>query len=82
MRCLAHLLGIGHVHGQRQHRVAELFFQVGDISEVASGRGDLIAAFQRGFDPDAAEPARSSGDEPCFLHVAPFNFYSAYVTGQ
>jgi hypothetical protein len=71
MNCLLDLRGVGDVEGKGQRRIAESFREIGDVSQFAGGHCNLIAAFESSFGPDAAEPARGAGDEPCLLHFIP-----------
>jgi hypothetical protein len=66
---LLHLLGLRHVKSEGKNSVAETFREIGNVSQFASGSGDLVAALQSGFSPDAAETARGTGDKPCLLHI-------------
>jgi hypothetical protein len=60
-------IAIGNVERQGKDGVAIGSDKVVEGLRVASGRGDSVAALERGFRPDAAEPAGSSGDEPYFV---------------
>ena len=76
MNYLLHLRGVGDVKGKGQHRVAKTFREIGYVCQFAGGRCNPIAAFKSSLGPDAAEPARGAGDEPCLLH-----FDSSVIVG-
>ena len=61
---LEHRVAIGHVERQRKNGIAVSADEIVEGLQVASGRRDSVTALERSFRPDAAEPARSSGDEP------------------
>src|ERR1700722_13038765 len=65
-----HLIGFGYIEFQSQSVCAVLVFEIGNAFQRACGSCDLIAAFQRGFGPNASKPSRRARDEPDFSRHA------------
>src|ERR1700691_5656662 len=76
MNGLLHLRGVGDVEGKGQQHVAKTSRKIGYVCQFAGGRCNPIAAFKSSLSPDAAEPSRGAGDEPCLLH-----FDSSVIVG-
>src|SRR6476646_890325 len=70
-----HRLAGGDVEGERRYGVAVFVRQIPQRRRVAGGRGHLVAAFQGGDGPLAAEAARRAGDEPDLgCHETPLRY--------
>jgi hypothetical protein len=76
MNGLLDLRGVGDVEGKGQNRIAKTFREIGYVCQFAGCRCNSITAFKSSLSPNAAEPARCSGDEPSFLH-----FDSSVIVG-
>jgi hypothetical protein len=64
---------VGHIHVERQDRVAVGGDQLIEACGVPGGGGHPVTAGQGGLDEVAAEAAGRAGDEPDFAHdVLPF----------
>lgn len=58
LNCLLDLRSVIHVESERQGCVAEAFFISATSASLRAVRFHLIAAFESGFSPDAAEITR------------------------
>src|SRR5262249_2790566 len=59
---------VGHVEGKRQHAVAVLVCDLGQLSGLTRGGDDGVTSVKSGTNEGAAQAARRTGDEPDLLH--------------
>src|SRR5215472_13112428 len=59
-----YLFRVSDVQSKRKTAFPKRSRKTSDISRFARGSGDLVAAHQRGFGPDAAKTVRGPGNAP------------------